>query len=89
MRTSLQPLIDRFFDPGPEPPSLPAHGRLTFNAVATLEQLHRFYCLPLPEEISARTAAGSLGALPSWGAQAEWLVSGSALHGSTEKKQKC
>ncbi len=63
MRTSLQPLIDRLFDPDPEPPSLPAHGLLTFNAAATLEQLHRFYCLPLPEEISARTAARSLGSL--------------------------
>lgn len=63
MRTSLQPLIDRLFDPDPEPPSLPAHGLLTFNAAATLEQLHRFSCLPLPEEISARTAARSLGSL--------------------------
>jgi potassium/hydrogen antiporter len=63
MRTSLQPLIDRLFDPDPEPPSLPAHGLLTFNAAATLEQLLRFYCLPLPEEISARTAARSLGSL--------------------------
>ncbi len=63
MRTSLQPLIDRLFDPDPEPSSLPAHGLLTFSAAATLEQLLRFYCLPLPEEISARTAARSLGSL--------------------------
>lgn len=27
--------------------------------------------------------------LHSWGAQAEWLVSGNALHGSTEMKQIC
>ena len=63
MRTSLQPLIDRLFDPDPEPSPLPAHGQLTFSAAETLEQLLRFYCLPLPEEISARTAAQSLGSL--------------------------
>jgi cell volume regulation protein A len=63
LRTSLQPLIDRLFDPDPEPPALPFERLLTFNAAATLEQLHRFFGLPLPLEISPRTAAQSLGCL--------------------------
>ena len=63
MRTKLQPLIDRLFDPDPEAPALPVEQRLMFNAATTLAQLHRFFGLPLPIEISPRTAAQNLGQL--------------------------
>ncbi|WP_228007311.1 potassium/proton antiporter [Cyanobium sp. LEGE 06143] len=63
MRTKLQPLIDRLFDPDPEAPALPVEQLLMFNAATTLAQLHRFFGLPLPLEISPRTAAQKLGQL--------------------------
>nr|WP_259736263.1 potassium/proton antiporter [Synechococcus sp. CS-1329] len=63
MRTSLQPLIDRLFDPDPEPPSLPANLLLAFNATISVEQLHQFFGLPLPGESGPSTTRQSLGSL--------------------------
>ncbi|MBE9154004.1 potassium/proton antiporter [Cyanobium sp. LEGE 06113] len=85
MRTKLQPLIDRLFDPDPEAPALPIEQLLMFNAATTLAQLHRFFGLPLPLEISPRTAAQKLGqllaelrrqgsyALGRWAFRREWI----------------
>ncbi|MCT0224826.1 hypothetical protein [Synechococcus sp. CS-1328] len=42
LRTALEPLIDRLFDPDPEPAVLPPGLRLSFNVATTVEQLHRF-----------------------------------------------
>ncbi|MEX0588292.1 MAG: potassium/proton antiporter, partial [Cyanobium sp.] len=63
MRISMEPLINRLFDPSPELPSLPADLLLSFNAVITVEQLYGFYGLPLPGELSAASATKSLAAL--------------------------
>ncbi len=63
LRTALEPLIDRLFDPDPEPSELPPGLRLSFHAATTIEQLHRCLGLPLPQGISPERAAQSLGAL--------------------------
>ena len=63
LRTSLEPLIDQLFDPDPQPVCLPPQLRLNFPAATSLQQLHHFLCLPLPEAISPEHAARSLGAL--------------------------
>lgn len=63
LRTRLQPLIDRLFDPEPEAPSLPADLALSFNASTTVEQLHQFFGLPLPVTGGASSPAQSLGSL--------------------------
>lgn len=63
MRISLEPLINRLFDPDPEPPELPAELQLSFNAATTVEQLYGFYGLPLLPELAGSTAAQSLAAL--------------------------
>ena len=52
LRTALEPLIDRLFDPDPEPAVLPPGLRLSFHAATTIEQLHRCLGLPLPQGIS-------------------------------------
>lgn len=48
MRTRLQPVIDRLFDPGAETPPLEDGLALEFAADATLGQLHRFFGIPGP-----------------------------------------
>jgi potassium/hydrogen antiporter len=63
LRTRLQPLIDRLFDPQPEPPSLPADLSLSFNAATTVEQLHRFFGFPLPAPGPASSPGQSLASL--------------------------
>ena len=63
LRTALEPLIDRLFDPDPEPSELPPGLRLSFHAATTIDQLHRCLGLPLPQGISPERAAQSLGAL--------------------------
>jgi cell volume regulation protein A len=63
LRTALEPLIDRLFDPDPEPAVLPAGLRLSFHAATTVEQLHRFLGLPLPQGINSVQVCRSLGGL--------------------------
>ncbi|EDY37511.1 NhaP-type Na+/H+ and K+/H+ antiporters with a unique C-terminal domain [Cyanobium sp. PCC 7001] len=70
MRTSLQPLIDRLFDPDPSPaleaaavPSLPDDLQLAFRASTTVEQLHRFLGLPMDPPLPKVMAESSLGSL--------------------------
>jgi cell volume regulation protein A len=63
LRSKLQPLIDRLFDPDPDPPLLPEDLQLAFNATTTVEQLHRFFGLPLPDVGSSYDPARSLGSL--------------------------
>jgi cell volume regulation protein A len=63
LRTALEPLIDRLFDPDPEPTALPPGLRLSFHAATTVAQMHRVLGLPLPKGISREQAARSLGAL--------------------------
>lgn len=63
LRTSLEPLIDRLFDPDPEPLAPRADMLLSFNATATLEQLHWFFGLALPQGITPQAAAQSLGSV--------------------------
>ncbi|WP_255000845.1 potassium/proton antiporter [Cyanobium sp. Alchichica 3B3-8F6] len=63
LRISLEPLINRLFDPDPEPSALPSDLPLSFNPATTLAQLHRFYGLPLPLEMAGSAAAQSLEAL--------------------------
>ncbi len=67
LRTALVPLIDRLFDPDPDPDSavLSAGLRLSFHTATTVEQLHRVLGVPLPRGISPREAARTLGALLS------------------------
>ncbi|MFM7674888.1 MAG: TrkA C-terminal domain-containing protein [Synechococcus sp.] len=63
LRMSLEPLINRLFEPDPEPPVLPRDLPLSFHAAVTVEQLHGFYGLPLPAELAGPAAAESLGSL--------------------------
>jgi cell volume regulation protein A len=70
LRTALEPLIDRLFDPDPEPTVLPPGLRLSFHAATTVAQLHRFLGLPLPQEISTQQASRNLGALLQQGGPA-------------------
>jgi cell volume regulation protein A len=60
LRTTLQPWIDRLFDPDPEAPSLPEGLVLAFNAATSLKQLHRFFGVAVPVEIGPDSAALSL-----------------------------
>lgn len=63
MRTTLEPLINRLFEPNPEPAALPEDLQLSFHASTTVEQLHSFYGLPLPAELKGAAAAETLGSL--------------------------
>jgi cell volume regulation protein A len=63
MRIRLEPLINRLFEPDPEPPQLPADLSLSFHAATTVEQLLGFYGLPLPKELLGPTAAQTLNSL--------------------------
>jgi cell volume regulation protein A len=49
MRINLEPLINRLFEPDPEPPVIPEDLQLSFHASITLQQLYGFYGLSLPE----------------------------------------
>ena len=62
MRMSLEPLINRLFEPDPEPPVLPHDLQLSFHANTTLEQLCGFLGLELPEG-SVSSAEQSVGSL--------------------------
>lgn len=62
MRMSLEPLINRLFEPDPEPPVLPHDLQLSFHAKTTLEQLCGFLGLELPEG-SVSSAEQSVGSL--------------------------
>jgi cell volume regulation protein A len=61
MRIRLEPLINRLFEPDPEPPELPVDLSLSFHAATSVEQLLGFYGLPLPKELVGPPAAESLG----------------------------
>ena len=76
LRTPLEPLIDRLFDPDPEPAELPPGLRLSFHAATTIEQLNRCLGLPLPQGISRERATQSLGALLQQGGPAAAVSSG-------------
>ena len=60
MRTQLEPLINRLFDPDPEPAVLPAGMRLSFHAAICLEQLHDCLGLRLPQGINPEQTLGGL-----------------------------
>jgi cell volume regulation protein A len=62
MRINLEPLINRLFEPDPEPPVIPEDLQLTFQASITLEQLYGFYGLPMPQ-LCAPMALQSLESL--------------------------
>jgi cell volume regulation protein A len=61
MRIRLEPLINRLFEPSPEPAEVPAGLQLSFHAATTMEQLLSFYGLPLPAELAGVPAAETLG----------------------------
>ncbi len=63
MRIKLEPLLNRLFEPDPEPPELSLDLPLNFNSATTVEQLFGFYGLPLPLELAGPAAAESLGSL--------------------------
>jgi cell volume regulation protein A len=65
MRINLEPLINRLFEPNPEPPELQPDLALRFHAAITQEQLLNFYGLPLPTELAGTASASveSLGSL--------------------------
>ena len=63
MRIKLEPLLNRLFEPDPEPPELPLDLPLSFNSATTVEQLYGFYGLPLPLELAGPAAAESLSSL--------------------------
>jgi cell volume regulation protein A len=63
MRIKLEPLLNRLFEPDPEPPDLPLDLPLNFNSATTVEQLYGFYGLPLPLELAGPAAAESLSSL--------------------------
>jgi len=63
MRIRLEPLINRLFEPDPEPFELPLDLALSFHAATTLEQLLGFYGLPLPSELAGPAASASLRSL--------------------------
>ncbi len=71
LRTALEPLIDRLFDPDPEPTVLPEGLRLSFHAATTVEQLHRVLGLPLAPDLTSQQAARSLGELVAEAGPAE------------------
>lgn len=62
MRMSLEPFINRLFEPDPEPPVLPDDLQLSFHANTTLKQLCGFLGLELPEG-SVSSADQSVGSL--------------------------
>jgi len=63
MRNSLEPLINRLFDPDPDPPSFPDNLRLVFGAATTLEQVFHFLGLPFPADQAVDRPTQRLGAL--------------------------
>ena len=63
MRIRLEPLINRLFEPDPEPPELPVDLPLSFHAATTVEQLLGFYGLPLPTGWADAAVDQSLSAL--------------------------
>lgn len=79
MRMRLEPLINRLFEPDPEPPELQPDLPLSFHAATTVEQLFGFYGLPLPTELAGPAAAASLSALLETRPAREGLSIG-ALH---------
>jgi cell volume regulation protein A len=79
MRMNLEPLINRLFEPDPEPPELPVDLSLSFHAATTVEQLLGFYGLPLPVGGAAPAAAETLSALLEKSTSAEGVSIG-ALH---------
>ena len=62
MRMSLEPLINRLFEPDPEPPVIPHDLLLSFHANTSLEQLCGFFGLEVPEGCvsSSEQSLGSL-----------------------------
>lgn len=62
MRMSLEPLINRLFEPDPEPPVISPDLQLSFHANTTLEQLSGFFGIELPEGslLGAQQSLGSL-----------------------------
>jgi cell volume regulation protein A len=78
MKMSLEPLINRLFEPDPEPPLIPQDLHLSFHARTTLEQLHGFYGLPLPG-FSAQDNTQSLGSLLAASTSSETLRIGDLL----------
>ncbi len=62
MRMSLEPLINRLFEPNPEPLILPDDLQLSFHVNTTLEQFCGFLDLEIPDWI-ATDAQESLGSL--------------------------
>ncbi len=63
LRTQLKPLMDRLFDPDPEPSSPPVGLVLAFNAQTSLAQLHRFFGQTMPLNGAPGAASSSLAAL--------------------------
>ena len=60
VRTDLQPLMDRLFDPDARTPPLAPDLAVEFVRTTTFGQLHRFFGLPAPTW-SERTLADALG----------------------------
>lgn len=63
MRMNLEPLINRLFEPNPEPAELSMDLTLSFHAATTVEQLLGFYGVPLPKHLVGPAASESLGSL--------------------------
>lgn len=63
MRIKLEPLINRLFEPDPEPPELPIDLSLSFHATTTVEQLLGFYGLAVATEPAGVESEVSLGSL--------------------------
>ena len=62
MRISLEPLINRLFEPDPEPPVLSPDLPLSFQAEIRVEQLHGFWACPCRwVELAGEAAGESLG----------------------------
>ena len=76
MRIKLEPLINRLFEPDPDPVDLPPDLQLSFNAATTLEQLHGFFGLPRSNDLANAAAAQSLGALLAQGTSSDELSIG-------------
>jgi cell volume regulation protein A len=79
MRISLEPLINRLFEPDPEPPELPPDLQLSFHSATTVEQLIGFYGLPLPTDLAGAAAAVSLGSLLEKSSAGEGVTIGALL----------
>ena len=77
MRIRLEPLINRLFEPDPEPPELPLDLALSFHSATTVEQLHGSYGLPLPTGLAGAAASQSLDALLASSTSPEGLSIGS------------